>query len=246
MVTASLPAMAQAKGKKSENGSVADDPAARRLLAAAEERSERWQDFPGFTAQISVYRDGQTFSGHVTVAADGKVRVHLEDGESRKWAEQTLTSVALNALREPFEKRYQGKSISFGKDDLHPLGQLVEVHGDAYSSRYRVRDGEIREIERSTREQRLTIEILSIDRHPEHGKQSQSFVVYYREPGSDALRSSEAVVDERVPVGGFNLPSLWLETRIGRGQPSTTSVTLRGHQLLPVEPAVASRTGRKP
>lgn len=210
-----------------------NDPAARKFLRAADERSASWQGFPGFTAEIRVYRDGLTHSGLLTVTPDGRHRVELVDGESRKWASAVISSISATTNRKDFEERYKDIGFSFGVDDNHPLGQLVNTHGDPYQSRFRVLDGEIRVIERVTPTERIFLKILSLDRDEKGQKLGRTFVVYYFDRKSGALLRSQAIEDQRSIIGGYVLPSVWNEINIQNGQPATTSLTLFNHAMLP-------------
>ncbi|MCL4796713.1 MAG: DUF3386 family protein [Bryobacteraceae bacterium] len=209
-----------------------DDPAARAFLKEAEEHSPIWSDFPGFSAKVKVYFEGKTHEGQVEVPANRKIKVSLSDPESRKWVLNTLTASLANSFRKPFEERYEGVGVVFGKDDLHPLGMLVELRGDSYKSRFRIRDGEFRVIERSTPEHDISIQVLNIERDEQGRKLSRSFVVSYFNKESGRLEKTEAIREERRMVDRFALPGLWTETDVRREGGGTRSLSLTDHRLL--------------
>ena len=195
----------------------ADDPSAREYLKRTEDRDNLWNGFPGFLADISIYFEGKTYRGEVEVRPNRKVNLVIAD-EVRGWAERTLQSIVYSSTRKPFAERYQGVGIVFGKDDLSPFGQLVELSGDSYQTRFRIRDNEILVIERTTAEYRISIHMLHVERDEEDAKTRQSFVVYYYDKTDGSLQRSEAIQDEKVRVGRYVLPLRWHETEIRDGK----------------------------
>src|SRR5438094_7139729 len=80
-----------------------EDPAATKLLAEAIAARAVWKDFPGFTADLEVNRDGKIVKGSVEVSAKGKVEVKIKDEgkEADKLAskaKETLASVVGHRL----------------------------------------------------------------------------------------------------------------------------------------------------
>jgi hypothetical protein len=210
-----------------------NDPAARAFLREAEERSASWNGFPGFSSKISVYHEGKTHNGEMAVTPDRKVRVYLGDAEARKWVTDVITQIAATSSRKDFDERYQNVGVVFGRDDRHPLGQLVELRGDPYESRFRVLDGEVRMIERTTATQKILLHIISIERDAEDRKRARSFVVSYLDKKTGGMVRSEAILDRRVVVEKYVLPETWSETRVSRGASSTYSLLVTEHTLLP-------------
>ena len=222
-----------ARGEEPPKTRPLDDPAARAFLKEAEEQSSHWGGFPGFAAVIKVFFDGKTHEGRVEVGATRRVKVHLSDPESRKWAAGTIAQTLANANRRPFEERYEGMGIVFGKDDLHPLGQLVQVHGDPYNSRFRIKDGEFRTIRRTTKTHEVAIHVINIERDSEGRKQSRSFVVSYFDKQTGKLERAEAIRDERTLLDGYPLPALWIESDVRHDRNGTRTLMLTGHKLAP-------------
>lgn len=210
-----------------------NDPAARKFLREAEERGASWNGFPGFTADLTVFRDGKTHRGEVVIPANRKIKLELGDADARKWALEVLLSIATTSSRKDFEERYQNVGVVFGKDDLHPQGQLVELRGDPYQSKFRILDNEIRAIERVTPEHRIALTILSIERDQQDRKRARTFVVNYLDAKSGDLVRSEAIHDERVIAAGYVVPKSWTETVISSKSSQTNALELSNHQILP-------------
>lgn len=222
-----------------------NDPAARAFLREAEERGVSWNGFPGFTGDLQVYRDGRTHRGSLTVGPDGKVRVDLGDGEARKWALGVMTAIVARSTQKDFEERYENVGVVFGKDDLHPLGMLVELRGDPYQTRFRILDKEIRVIDRTTPAERIFLHIVSIERDATDRKRARSFVVYYFDKDSGELKRSEAIRDERTTLDGYVLPELWTETTVMNGSQTTQSMTVSNQQLLSDAPVQSAKRRRR-
>lgn len=222
-----------------------NDPAARAFLREAEERRATWSGFPGFTGELRVYANGQTHKGEVTISSEGKARVELGDGEARKWVLSVMNSIVATSNVKEFEERYENVGVVFGKDDLHPLGLLLELRGDPYQTKFRIQDKEIRVVDRSTSQERIFLHIVSIERDSEDRKRARSFVVYYFSKEAGELKRSEAIRDERTIVDGHVLPELWTETVVSNGTPVTRSLSISNHSLLS-EPPVQSAKRRRP
>jgi len=220
-----------------------DDPAARAFLKNAEEQSPSWNGFPGFAADLKVYFEGKTHEGKIEVGPNRRVKVTLGDPESRKWVTATIVSSLTSSNRQPFEERYEGVGVTFGKDDLHPLGQLVELHGDPYKTRFRIRDGEFRTTRRTTADYEVAIHVINIERDEQGRKKSRSFVVSYFDKETGELKKAEAIREERFLLGGYALPALWVESDVRRDRNGTRTLSLSGHRLLPAakEKVVSSR-----
>jgi hypothetical protein len=249
LILGMLPASAKTARRDSEDSQPKhighpNDPAARKFLEEAEERGTSWNGFPGFSADITVYFNGKTHRGELVIPASRKIKLELGDADARKWALGVLNSIATTSSRKEFEERYQNVGVVFGKDDLHPLGQLVELRGDPYQSKFRVLDGEVRYIERVTAEQRISLHILSVERDQEDRKRSRSFVANYIDKKSGALVRSEAIEDRRVIVDGYVLPEDWKETSVTGESTQTHSIALSNHALLPTS-AVESAASTK-
>jgi hypothetical protein len=229
-------ASASSNGQEPQRIGHPNDPAARAFLREAEERSQSWNGFPGFTADIKVYREGRTHSGEIRVNPEGRVRVDLADGDARKWVNGVMNSIISSSRQKDFEERYSNIGVVFGKDDLHPLGQLVELRGDSYQTKFRILDKEVRVIDRTTSAERISLHIVSIDRDSEDRKRNRSFVVYYFDKKSGELVRSEAIRDNRVIMDGYVLLNSWVEHAVGKDAVGTQSLILSNHKLLPEEP----------
>ena len=126
---------------KPSNGSkkVPRDPDAFAFLKSVMEADPGWApDFPGFEAKIEVYWKGLLHTGMVTVRDRKRTAVELPGDEARAWVERVVAGIVAHGFRGEFDKEYANLGVTFGKDDLNPLGQPVEVHGGKLDTRYRI------------------------------------------------------------------------------------------------------------
>jgi hypothetical protein len=88
----------QAARKAGNDDNLKPDPAATRLLANARAARARWEDFPGFDADVTVNIEGKVSRGTVKVDAKGKVTLELPDSSARQWATRILRSTVSHRL----------------------------------------------------------------------------------------------------------------------------------------------------
>jgi hypothetical protein len=84
--------------KAGNDDNLKPDPAATRLLANARAMRARWEDFPGFDADVTVNIDGKVSRGTVKVDAKGKVTLELPDQGAKEWATRVLRSTVSHRL----------------------------------------------------------------------------------------------------------------------------------------------------
>jgi hypothetical protein len=194
------------------------DKEAADLLTAATSMRETWpKSFPGFTAKIHVEQDSKTADGTVTVAADGKVDVTLEDSDLNKMVTSTLRSLVLHRMAG--DSGHENPSL--GPTDNSPQGRAILLNDDA-NSLYRIRDNQIMQVNRTMGPIRFTIDILR-NRLVEGGKYLPAFfTVTYRDAKTGALHRTETFEESYTRVGGMYLPS---GRRAVSATPTATSIT---------------------
>ena len=139
---------------------VQDDPAARELLRRAFEKTARWShDFPGFTASLIAHDNGAEHRGTLNVTPPQRVDVSLADAAMQPWVQQQLASLVGHRAYRTFEQSDGKYVLTLGAADDHPLGRLIDIHGDGMNSRYRVRDDRICQIQRTMERVKFTITI---------------------------------------------------------------------------------------
>lgn len=218
------------------------DPAATKLLAEARASRLLWKDFPGFTADIEVSIDGKVSRGQVRVEASGKVSYSKLDATAEAWARPTFNSI----VSHRFDTGSSDNECAFAdKDENHPLGRAIRPISDGMHSSFRVRDKQIMQVERRTKDRKFTISVLENHVNSDGKYLPASFVVDHWDLVSGELVLSEGNLQTWKRVGGFDLPlsakvvasakGTVKAHRIGDLGPESYSVkllTLSNHQLL--------------
>jgi hypothetical protein len=206
---------------------IADDKSdASALLQSATNNREVWgKDFPGFHARLTVDKDNRSAEGTVAVSASGKVEITLVD--------ESLRTVAQKLLGSMISHRFAGKaqySPTYGPDDKHPQGRSVLLN-DSGQSMYRIRDGQILQVNRSMGPSKFTIDILE-NRMVESGHHLPvAYTVTYRNPGTGALERVDSYNERFVRVQKFYLPSKLRVVSAGAAGTEITEIALTSPEL---------------
>ncbi len=86
---------------------VAKEPPALETLLRARERRAVWKDFPGLTADVTVFDAGQQRAGKLSIDASGSVELVMPTFAGTKWAEDQLESMVQH--RMPDSQVAEGK-----------------------------------------------------------------------------------------------------------------------------------------
>lgn len=208
----------------------ADDEAVALFRDALEARAVWGDDFPGFAAEVRGSLEGRSFSGRVTVDDAGNVAVEGLGSSAGDWVTDRLRSIAMHRLgggdEEPVLR------FADPADDRHPLGRLLAFEGGRFASSYRIRDRQIRVVNRHVGDDNLTITTLDNVPDAEGRFLPRSYVVQYWDDASGALRRVETVRERWERVGGFDLPAEQTATIATGGAFSVRHLELSGHRLL--------------
>jgi hypothetical protein len=209
---------------------VQDDPEARELLHRAFDRTSRWRaDFAGFTAALVVNDDGAEHRGRVQVTLPRSVDLTVAEPELQQWAQQQLAMMVGHRGYRAFDQADGKYTLTLGPQEAHPLGRLVDIHGDGMSSRYRVRDERICQIQRSMERVKFTINIEDTMTTRDDKVLTTRFTVYYFAPSTGQLTQVESFVDDYCEVGGVVLPRARRVTFADNGQARIREVILSEH-----------------
>jgi uncharacterized protein DUF3386 len=218
-----------------EQTAVVDDPKAREALRRAFENTARWpQGFKGFTADLTVNINGKELHGPVTVKGPRDVSVQLGDEEIQKWAQDQLAMIAVHRGPRTFEES-DGKYSLTMKDDGHPLGTRLDIHGS--HSFYRLKDNRITQINRTMSHPGMASFAFTINVEDSAVTQDKKYLttkytVYYFSPEDGKLKNVESFTDTHVRVGAADLPRTRRIIAFENGGVIVKSLTMTGHQLL--------------
>ncbi|MFO0898362.1 MAG: DUF3386 family protein [Pirellulales bacterium] len=241
-LTLRLPADAQVAAAPAKAAASTDAAAAPAddLLAKAREARAVWNDFPGFTADVTLSIDGETSEGRLTVDEAGEVVLDLPSSEGLKWARRQLASLVSH--RMPGEPIGSGATLQAEAGD-HPLGTLLKLKGESMGSVYRVDDNVVTEVNRDTPGGRFTISVMDVYWNQEHKYLPTVFNVSSWEQPSGKLKSSQTNQHRWQRVGAFDLPTSLLEVEAADGGRHVRQLELRNHRLTgePESTAAAAR-----
>jgi hypothetical protein len=206
------------------------DPEAVKGFQRALAARATWEQFPGFSADVSGSVDGRAFSGKATVAASGDVSVELDENVVTPWVEEQLHSIVNHRL--PVPKEGGPPVLRFGdRDASHPLGRLLIFDGGQFASSYRVLDDRITVVNRHLGNQNMTITVLDDLRNAEGKQLPQSYTVQYWKTDDGVLERTESVSNRWTRVGRYDLPSSLTVTTASKAGLAVRSIQFAKHQL---------------
>ncbi len=215
-----------------EKSSSKEDPAATKLLADAIAARAVWKDFPGFTAQVEVNRDGQLATGMVEVNGKGKI-VNLDlagqaAADLKDPVHETLASVIGHRLPSASDHPTPCK---FGDDKEFPEGRLVVPLEDEMGSSYRIREQQILMVNRKMKDTRFTITVTENHLNEDKLYLPVSYVVNFWDTKNDALTRSATYHHTWVRLDKYDLPKDIEVITASAGKLESFSLTLSKHKL---------------
>ncbi len=206
------------------------DPEAVKSFQKALAARATWEQFPGFSADVSGSVDGRAFSGKATIAAGGDVSLELDENVVKPWVEEQLHSIVNHRL--PVPKEGGPPVLRYGdRDTSHPLGRLLIFDGGQFASSYRVLGDRITVVNRHLGGQNMTITVLDDLRNAEGKQLPQSYTVQYWKADDGVLERTESVSNRWTRVGRYDLPSSVTVTTASKAGLSVRSIQFAKHQL---------------
>jgi Protein of unknown function (DUF3386) len=207
------------------------DPEAVAMFERALAARATWEQFPGFSAEVSGSVDGRTFSGNVTVAATGDATLKLDDNVNKSWVEEQLHSIVSHRLPPP--KSDGGPPILrfADRDESHPLGRLLIFDGGQFASSYRVLDDRITVVNRNFGGRNMTITVLDDTRNAEGKQLPQSYTVQYWNAANGELDRTESISNRWTRVGRYDLPMSVTVRTASKAGLTVRAIQLAKHKL---------------
>ena len=206
------------------------DPAATKLLADARAARAVWNNFPGFTSDLEVNVNGKIAKGRIDVASGGKLSLKLDtDDATRDWTRRTIASLVGHRL--------PGTDLDtpcafLDNVELHPSGRAIRVLNDELHSSYRIRDRQIIEVNRVTKDVRFTITVLENTWTKEKQYLPVSYLVNTWDLKTNALVNSVAHHNAWTRIGAFDLPTTVRVVHAKSGELDNRLITFSNHQLI--------------
>ncbi|SIO28491.1 Protein of unknown function [Singulisphaera sp. GP187] len=213
-------------------GSRQADPEAVSLFEQALAARAQWNEFPGFSANLAGESNGRPYSGSVRFLADGKVELKVDDPVARPWLKEQFESLAMHRRAEAADP--EDKPVLRFADDRedHPLGRLLTFDGGRFASSYRIKDQQIRVVNRRIGPKNMTITVLDNDRNAEGKFLPHSYVVHHWDASTGNLERVETVQERWQRIGSWDLPVSHTTSLASGGGFSVRHVTLSEHELL--------------
>ncbi len=225
--------MATYTKEKDVESTVEEDPQARSAMEEVFGNTARWpQGFKGFTADITVNRNGQTETGSVTVKGPQEIEVSLQEEKLKKFASENLSSIAGHRGFRTFAESDGKYKLNFGDEDNHPLGRRVYMGGDGMSSFYRIKEGRIRQINRKTPRFSFSINIEDSVKNADGKFLTREYTVFYMNPETKKINDAEKYTDLYTRVGEADLPQCRRVINCEDGEVVVNEMTLANHKLL--------------
>jgi hypothetical protein len=201
-----------------------------RLLKEAYARRHSYgEDFPGFEAKLACDFGPGRSEGRVRVSAAGEVDVELPELEARLWVSEQLSIMIAHRLRQNLP---EANTLRLEPADGHPLGRRLAVK-DSFQTGYRLREGRITEIERTSPPVRFVVTILEYAQAEDGKDLPRHFIATYFESETGRLLRSFVFQDSYRKLEKYALPAKRLAVGSADGGTHTASFELSGHKLLP-------------
>ncbi len=207
------------------------DPEAVALFQKALAARATWDQFPGFSADVSGSVDGREFSGHAHVDATGDVTLQLDEGVVKDWVEEQIQSLVMHRL-PPGQPDAKPPILRFADRDLsHPLGRLVVFDGGQFASSYRIAGDQISVVNRNVGDRNMTITVLDNTKNADGKQLPQSYTVQYWNSQDGTLDRSESFSNRWTRVGRFDLPASLIVTIASKAGLSVRTIQFANHRL---------------
>jgi hypothetical protein len=216
-----------------------NDPAAHALLREAHDSTYHFAaDFAGFAASVNYCLEDQEVAGRARIPSPRAIEFDLAADEAgQKWIRQELASMVGHRWYSPYEQGDGRQTLTLGPDDGHPYRRLLQMHGDRFSSSYRVQHGQISQVNRTMGPMRFSIHIQARVTLGDGRSLPNHFTVVYWRGDPEQLARTDIYQDAYTEVDGVYLPSGRLVTTAEGGTATYRAMNLTGHTLLVAAPA---------
>ncbi|MEB3231508.1 MAG: DUF3386 domain-containing protein [Leptolyngbyaceae bacterium] len=180
------------------------------LFRAAYENRYTWdKNFPGYTADVT-YTNGETvITGKITVSADLKPTVEVEDEEARKAIHNQLFEVAIHRVRRSFEDTHSKNTFSYGEPDAgDPDGTTkIIIGGKGEGDHYKLRNNEVCHVHRHIHGVVVTIDTFS-SHDTGAGYLSHTYDSIYHDPQTGEQKGGYSTFEDNyTQVGSYHILS---------------------------------------
>lgn len=205
---------------------------ARELLRSAYENRYTWdKNFPGYTADVTLRRGDEVYTGKVRVNSNLSVDVSgVADEQAKQEIVGQLQEIAIHRVRRTFEETHGKNTFTLGETDKAGAVEIL-VGGKSEGDRYKVRNNEVCMVHRhihgivvtintfsshNTGEGYLSHRYDSVYHDPKTGEQKApqtDFEDNYKKVGNYFILTQRIICsaeDEQAPVTEFSFSNVKL------------------------------------
>ncbi|MGF1478932.1 MAG: DUF3386 domain-containing protein [Cyanophyceae cyanobacterium] len=212
---------------------------ARDVFRSAYENRYTWdENFPGYSATLTLKQGDEVYSGQVQVNQDLSVAVTgIEDEKVTESVTNQMRDIITHRKRSSFEQAHGKNQFSFGETDQTGAVEIL-VTGDAMGSNYKVRGKEICQVSRVMGPMAFTINTQESLQTGE-GYVSAKYNAVFRNSKTNALRGKSEFEETYEQFGDYYLPTHQVVHSIDQeGNKTTTEFNFSDIKLL--QPASVS------
>jgi Protein of unknown function (DUF3386) len=210
---------------------------ARAIFRAAYENRYTWDaNFPGYTADVSLKRGDEVFTGQVRLQSDGmKAEVtNVADEQAKKEIAEQAWEIGVHRVRRTFEQTHGENVFTLGETDKTGAVEIF-VEGKAMGDRYKVRDKEVCLVHRHIGKVVVTINTYTSHKTPE-GYLSHRYDSAYHDAATGEAKGESDFEDTYEKVGGYYILTKRLICSTQNGEDVTHEYSFSNVRLL--QPAV--------
>lgn len=204
------------------------DKAARELMHHAHNARAVWNDFPGFTAKLTVRTDDALHHGTIRVTPDFQWTLDLPQEAQKPWLKSKLQSVISHRRPDDFTDSEFG--FVPGPHTAEAGRLIAQLDG---SGVFRIKDGVIAEVLRKGEKQWLEITNVEMLKTAEGHELPRVSSVVFRDPSTGDITSNLTNTFEWKRLGRFDLPRRTFTVDVAaKGNRSVRELTFDDVQLL--------------
>lgn len=204
-LTLLLPNTAYAQSTQNTSPTQISATSAREVFRAAYENRYTWDEqFPGFSAEVSVNYDGEVYQGIASVKSDLSVEVsNIDIEEIHQLVVNELKMEVIHRRRLPFEKVHGRNSYEFEGTDEEEAMKIREA-GDEKDSHYKVKEQVITQVNRILGDVAVKVDTLGTTKTPE-GYLVAHFQTIFRDAQTEEILQKQDVRDFHDKIGNYYL-----------------------------------------
>lgn len=197
--------MAQAQQRESIGIPEIATASALELFRNAYENRYTWdQQFPGYSAEVSVRYDRELYHGLVQVNPDLSVAVKsINDKTVQQLVTGQLQMEVTHRRQVPFETIHGQRTFELEGTDAAGAAQIREV-GDEMKSYYKVQNQKITQVNRVMGDVAVTVDTLGFETPPE-GYMAAHYQSIFRNPQTGEVLEKDDVRDFHEKIGKYYL-----------------------------------------